>query len=55
VIGVEGDPRRGLSIECEVTDRPSMAGRTIDLYIDEETRERLFLAMRDEMVRARRG
>jgi len=57
---LSGDPKTipmpggdGLFIQCTVTDPPSSAGRSIDLYVDRELVPKLMKELRANAIAAR--
>lgn len=47
------NPKDGFFLECEVTDPPSMKGRTFFLYVDVPMTTKLLLTLRDQGIRQR--
>lgn len=50
-----GGPGEGLTIECEVVDPPSSAGKRIPVYVDADMVEKLLLEFRRHTARRRAG
>ncbi len=52
---VFGGPGEGLTIECEVVNPPSSAGKQIPVYVDADMVEKLLLEFRRHAARRRAG